>query len=66
MNLSENYTAPTPVKWRKIGDTILLVSSSLSTMVMGLPISEHAQLWTVFVVNIIGVIGKVLTNLTKE
>ena len=66
MNLTENYKAPTPVKWRKIGDAILLFSTSMSAMVMGLPLSEHAKLWTIFILNGIGVIGKVITNLFKE
>lgn len=66
MGILENYKAPTPVKWRKIGDSILLVSTSMSTMVMGLPITEHQQLWLIFSVNAFGVIGKVITNLFKE
>lgn len=66
MNPLENYKAPTPVKWRKIGDAILLISTSLSTMIMGLPVSEHQQLWLIFGVNCTGVLGKVITNFFKE
>lgn len=66
MKALENYKAPTPVKWRKIGDAILLISTSLSTMVMGLPMTEHQQLWAIFIVNCIGVFGKVITNFFKD
>jgi hypothetical protein len=62
----KHFYQPTPAKWRKIGDTILLGCTSLSSMVMGLPLSEHQQLWTIFVLNGIGVIGKMLTNFFKE
>lgn len=66
MKAFENYAAPTPVKWRKIGDAILLATTSLSGMVMGLPLSEHAQLWAIFILNAIGVAGKVITNFFKD
>jgi hypothetical protein len=66
MSLFDNYKKPTPAKWRKIGDAILLGSSSFSGMVMGLPLSEHAQLWTIFILNAVGVVGKVLTNFFKD
>lgn len=62
----KHFYHPTPAKWRKIGDTILLGCASLSSMVMGLPITEHQQLWTIFVLNGIGVAGKMLTNFFKE
>lgn len=63
MNLTKKYKAPTPVKWRKIGDAILLGTTSLSAMMMGAPISEHYQTWVIFGLNVIGVFGKILTNL---
>lgn len=62
----EHYTTPTPVKMRKIGDAILVGTASLSTMIMGLPISDSAKLWTVFALNVVGTIGKVITNFFKE
>lgn len=60
------YKQPTPKKWRKLGDTFLLISTSSSTMVMGLPLTEHQKLWTVFFVNVLGVVGKTITNFFKE
>lgn len=66
MKLLDNYKRPTPAKWRKIGDAILLGSTSLSAMMMGAPISEHTQTWLIFILNVIGVAGKILTNFFKE
>jgi hypothetical protein len=60
------YYKPTPVKWRKIGDAILLGTASMSAMMMGAPLSETSKTWAIFILNIIGVAGKVLTNFFKE
>jgi hypothetical protein len=62
----ENYFKPTPKKWRKIGDTILLGSTSLSAIMMGSPFAENHKSWIIFGLNIFGVVGKLLTNLTTE
>lgn len=61
-----SYYKPTPVKWRKIGDAILLGTASLSAMMMGAPLSENAKTWSIFILNIVGVAGKVITNFFKE
>lgn len=61
-----SYYKPTPVKWRKIGDAILLGTASLSAMMMGAPLSENAKTWTIFLLNVLGVAGKVMTNFFKE
>jgi hypothetical protein len=66
MSLQSDYTKPTPMKWRKIGDAILLGSASLSAMMMGAPISDHAQTWIIFILNVVGVAGKIITNFAKE
>ncbi len=65
MNIKDYYK-PTPSLFRKIGDSILIGCTSISTAVMGLPISEHAKLWIVFYLNIVGVGGKIITNFFKE
>lgn len=65
MKLS-NYYHPTPKKWRKIGDAIMLGTASLSAMMMGAPIHEDTKTVVIFVLNVTGVIGKVLTNFFKE
>lgn len=58
----KKYYKPTPVKWRKLGDAFLLFSAGLSGAVMGLPISDNSRTWVLFAVNIVGIIGKVITN----
>lgn len=65
MGIKHFYQA-TPVRMRKIGDTMLLGSASLSTMVMGLPLTDNQKLWLVFCLNALGVLGKMLTNFFKE
>ena len=50
-------------KLKQIGDIFLLCSASLTTAVMGLPLSDNTIKWIVFVLNIIGVMGKVITNI---
>jgi hypothetical protein len=66
MEMKSNYYKPTPKKWRKIGDTILLGTASLSVLIMGSPLSDHAKAWIVFFSNALGIVGKVLTNFFKE
>lgn len=65
MKISD-YFKPTPPLFRKIGDAILIGCTSISTAVMGLPITEHQKLWVVFALNLFGVFGKILTNFFKD
>lgn len=62
----QNYYKPTPKKWRKIGDAILLGCTSLSAFVMGSPLTDNGKAWATFILNVIGVAGKVVTNFFKE
>ena len=64
--LLDKYAAPTPTKWRKVGDSILVGTSSLSAVIMGAPISENAAIWIVFTLNVIGVMGKIMTNFFSD
>jgi hypothetical protein len=57
----KQFYAPTPVKWRKIGDALL----GVSTMITGLSIAEDYK-WVAIVSLALGVIGKFLTNLFTE
>ena len=66
MSIIKDYQKPTPVKWRKVGDAILLGTTSLSAMMMGAPLSDHAKTWTIFLLNVAGVFGKIITNLAKD
>ena len=65
-NTLKNYYAPTPINMRKIGDAILLGSTSISGMIMGLPLSDNYKLWLTFGLNLFGVLGKVITNFFKD
>ena len=62
----KSYYKRTPIKYRKIGDSILISSTSLAAIMMTAPIEESKQVWIVFILNIIGVIGKVITNFFTE
>ena len=61
-----NYYKPTPKKWRKIGDAILFLSASISAFIPTSPLDEGSKLWTMFGLNIFGIIGKTATNFFKE
>lgn len=62
----ENYYKPTPKKWRKIGDAILLGTASISTLMMGAPFDDKTISVTVWLLSVVGVAGKVITNFFKE
>lgn len=62
----DKYYTPTPKKWRKIGDAMLLLSTGASGSIMGLPLSDNLKLWIVFAFSVIGVFGKILTNFAEE
>lgn len=57
----KNYWQPTPVMARKIGDALLLVSTTITTtqIYQGNENAAVIALW-------IGVVGKVITNLFGE
>ncbi len=51
------YYAPTPVHWRKLGDALL----GVSTTITGFAIYEETK-WVAITALVTGVIGKFLTN----
>ena len=61
-----NYYQPTPKKWRKIGDAILLGTTLMSTLMMGAPFSDKTISVSIWALSVVGVIGKVITNFFKE
>ena len=61
MGLKDNYNAPTPKKWRRLGDSLL----SVGTMITGMAIYEDVK-WLAIAALIISVTGKFLTNFFKE
>lgn len=61
-----NYYSPTPKKWRKIGDAILLGTATMSTLMMGAPFDDRTISVTIWVLSVVGVVGKLITNFFKE
>ena len=55
------YAGPTPKKWRKLGDALL----GVSTTITGFAIYEDAK-WVAITALILGVAGKFLTNFFSE
>lgn len=64
--ITEKYMAPTPIKWRKIGDSVLVGTSGLSAIMMGAPIPDGYTIWIIFTLNVLGVGAKVITNFFSE
>jgi hypothetical protein len=58
--LSKNYYAPTPKKWRQLGDALLAVA------LMGIPAELAGYKWVGLTLFALGVIGKFLTNFFVE
>ena len=56
----KKYWAPTPKKWRQIGDALLGIST------MGVPVVLMNHAWIGITLFMIGIIGKFLTNFYAE
>lgn len=59
--MKTSYYNPTPKKWRKLGDALL----GVSTTITGFAIYEDVK-WIAYTALIVGVIGKFLTNFFTE
>ena len=59
--MKKNYYHPTPKKWRKLGDTLLAVSTAIT----GFAMYENVK-WVALTALITGVVGKFLTNFFTE
>jgi hypothetical protein len=59
--LKNKYYAPTPAKWRKLGDALL----GVSTTITGFAIYEDIK-GVAITALILGVVGKFLTNFFAE
>lgn len=59
--LFENYSKPTPKQWRQFGDTLLVVSTAVSSYSI---LTQHETIG--IIVAIIGVVGKLLSNFNVE
>jgi hypothetical protein len=56
-----NYFKPTPKKWRVIGDTLLIISTSFSGYEF---MNNEKEIGFIFLC--VGVLGKVITNFANE
>ena len=65
MKLS-NYYKKTPPAVKMWGDLMLFAAPLLSGAVMTAPVSETVKLWVVFGLNIVLVIGKILTKFVGD
>jgi len=61
MNLKKMYYSPTPKKWRKIGDTLLASSTTITTFA----IYNDMKLIAIIAL-VLGASGKFLSNLFTE
>lgn len=59
--MMSRYYAPTPKKWRKLGDALLAVSTTITTYA----IAEDMKVFAITAL-IIGSLGKFLTNFFSE
>lgn len=62
----EYYKKPTPIKMRKLGDSILIAGPLLQSAIMGLPLTETQKIWVNFSITISTLIGKLITNFFTE
>lgn len=60
--LHELYASPTPKKWRKLGDALLAVSTTIT----GYAIADDWSKWASLSALVLGVLGKFLTNFFSE
>ena len=60
--LKDDYYKKTPIKWRKIGDTILIVGTTLSSVAALIHLSPYIVAGAV----VLTAIGKIVTNFTSD
>ena len=60
--LKSSYYKPTPIRWRKLGDALLGVSTTITAYVIADEWGKYATLAAL----ILGVAGKFLTNFFSE
>lgn len=60
-NLWANYKAPTPDKFRKFGDWLLLIAG-IGGIILGK--FTIVPVWVASIISLIGIAGKILSNFT--
>jgi hypothetical protein len=63
MKIIKKYGEPVPAKWRKIGDTALLLAIAVEPMVSTIPLNSPAlKEWIVWVFSTLLIVFKFWTN----
>lgn len=60
--IKSNYYKPTPARWRKLGDALLAVSTTITTYAVVDEWNKYVTLGAL----LLGVVGKFLTNFFSE
>lgn len=58
----KNYNKKTPVGWKTFGDICLFAAPLLSGAIMAAPFEEPLKSWILFAVNMILVLGKIISK----
>lgn len=65
--LTDYYFKPTPKKFRILGDSLLIISVGLGASIVNIhSISEDAKGLIIFSVDLLGILGKLITNFAIE
>jgi hypothetical protein len=58
----KNYNKRTPERWKVFGDICLFTAPLISGAVMAAPFDEPLKSWILFAVNMVLVLGKIITK----
>lgn len=61
----KNYNKPTPSKWKKVGDILLVISTVLSGFIANFTEPPYKN-FILGAIIVTGVLGKIITDLTAE
>jgi hypothetical protein len=65
-SMIKNYKKPTPTRWRKIGDYVLLVTGLIPVQLPMLPIPDNHKVWIGAASTFLGITIKFWTNTKKD
>lgn len=60
------YYMPTPIRIKRVGDSILYGSTVFIPVIMGSPLSDHHKSWGVTIFALFGALGKFVSNLFTD
>lgn len=62
----ENLNKPSNKKWKMIADVMLYALPFLSTAILTIPLSDNAQKWILFGVNVVIIVFKAISKFTTD